>query len=201
MITKSKKRAVVRSSRGSVLLIATLLCTSAGIRVVSSATSVWAADNPEVVQEEEQPAKQTGQSNMPLDAMDQMLKTLLEREKAVEEREKEVTAQLQKTEKNKLQIKEQLKRLEEAEEKLKATIALANTAAEDDLTRLTTVYENMKPKVAAQLFEEMDPDFAAGFLARMKPDSAASIMTGLSSQKAYSISVVLAGRNAETPTQ
>ena len=33
-----------------------------------------------------------------------------------------------------------------AEERLSATLARADTAAEDDVARLTTVYENMKPK-------------------------------------------------------
>ena len=34
---------------------------------------------------------------------------------------------------------------------------------------MTTVYENMKPADAAQIFERMDVDFAAGLLARMRP--------------------------------
>ncbi|MEP4475030.1 MAG: hypothetical protein ABJ024_08265, partial [Lentilitoribacter sp.] len=78
-------------------------------------------------------------------------------------------------------------------------MALANTAAEDDLVRLTAVYENMKPKDASALFEQMEPGFAAGFLGRMRADAAAGILSGLSPQVAYSISVILAGRNADIP--
>ena len=91
--------------------------------------------------------------------------------------------------------------LEMAEESLVSTMARASTASENDLTRLTAVYENMKPKEASALFEEMDPEFAAGFLGRMRPDAAASIMTGLNSGKAYAISVILAGRNANAPSE
>lgn len=99
-----------------------------------------------------------------------------------------------------IEIRDNLGALRKAEDELRATIALAATSAEDDLARLTAVYENMKPKEAAALFGEMTPEFAAGFLGRMRPDSAAAILAGLDSNTAYSISVVLAGRNANVPT-
>lgn len=99
------------------------------------------------------------------------------------------------------QVRENLLALVAAEQKLSATIAISETAAENDLARLTSVYENMKPKQAAILFEEMSPDFAAGFVGRMRPDAAAEIMAGLTPQAAYTISVILAGRNALAPTE
>ncbi len=96
-------------------------------------------------------------------------------------------------------IKAQLVRLREAEAGLQRMLELADGAAEDDLARLTSVYENMKPREAAALFGEMAPQFAAGFLGRMRPDAAARIMAGLEPAAAYSISVMLAGRNADLP--
>ena len=95
------------------------------------------------------------------------------------------------------EIAARLDALAEAEESLRRTLAIAETAAEDDLGRLTRVYETMKPKQAAALFEKMDARFAAGFLARMRPEAAAAIMAGLSPEAAHMFSVVLAGRNAE----
>lgn len=89
--------------------------------------------------------------------------------------------------------------LEEAERKLSETIALADQAAEKDVTRLVAVYERMKPKDAAALFAEMEPDFAAGFLSRMRPEAAAAVMAGLDPKTAYAISVTFAGRNAAAP--
>lgn len=100
-----------------------------------------------------------------------------------------------------VEIEEKLQALRAAEEALSATIALADSASETDLAQLTTVYENMKPKDAAALFEEMMPQFAAGFLGMMRPEAAALIMTELEPETAYSFSVVLAGRNANAPTQ
>ena len=85
------------------------------------------------------------------------------------------------------------------EAQLAATLSLADGAAEDDLVRLTAVYEAMKPKDASALFETMAPEFAAGFLGRMRADAAAAVMTGLSPEAAYGISVLLAGRNALVP--
>lgn len=92
-------------------------------------------------------------------------------------------------------IAEQLEALRVAESQLRSTIALADSAAETDLQRLTEVYENMKPKIASSLFEQMDADFSAGFLSRMQPQIAASIIEGLSPTKAYAVSAILAGRN------
>ena len=97
------------------------------------------------------------------------------------------------------EIQRRLVVLEEAEKSLRSLLAIANTAAEDDLARLTAVYESMKPKDAAALFEKMEPAFAAGFLGRMRSDAAAGVMAGLTPETAYSISVILAGRNADVP--
>jgi flagellar motility protein MotE (MotC chaperone) len=94
------------------------------------------------------------------------------------------------------EIARKLEELAAAEDSLRRTLAIAETAAEDDIARLTRVYETMKPKQAAALFEQMDARFASGFLARMRPEAAAEIMAGLSPEAAHRLSVVLAGRNA-----
>lgn len=130
-----------------------------------------------------------------------ILSALLKREEAVTEKERELDEKQQTLAFAETEIRKNLSALEQVENELSATIAKSRTASEDDLKRLTLVYENMKPKDASVLFEEMAPDFAAGFFARMRPDAAAEIMTGLDPSTAYSISVILAGRNANTPTE
>lgn len=99
------------------------------------------------------------------------------------------------------EIARNLAALEDAEIRLAEMVALSEKAAEGDLAKLTSVYESMKPKEAAALFETMAPDFAAGFLGRMRPDIAAAIMAGLTPETAYTVSVLLAGRNANAPTE
>lgn len=94
------------------------------------------------------------------------------------------------------EIERGLAELAEAEKNLRAVLTIADTAAEEDIARLTAMYEAMKPADAAALFQEMDASFAAGFLGRMRPDAAGAVMAGLPPEKAYALSVVLAGRNA-----
>lgn len=96
-------------------------------------------------------------------------------------------------------ITKRLAELEAAEAELKKTLALADGAAENDLLRLTAVYEAMKPADAAKLFQTMAPEFAAGFLGRMRPEAAAAVVSGLPPDTAYAISVLIAGRNALAP--
>ena len=98
-------------------------------------------------------------------------------------------------------IRKNLEQIEAAEKQLAATIEQVDGASEDDIGRLTSVYETMKPQTAADLFSQMTPDFAAGFLGRMAPKAAGEIMSGLTPENAYAISVVLAGRNANVPKE
>ncbi len=97
------------------------------------------------------------------------------------------------------EIRTQLANLKAAEEQLLQTLSRTESAAEDDVVRLVSVYENMKPKQAAELFSQMDVDFAAGFFVRLRPDFAGAIMAELDPVTAYAISAVLAGRHARTP--
>jgi flagellar motility protein MotE (MotC chaperone) len=131
----------------------------------------------------------------------QLLKDVKQREEKLKEREDAVEARMQVLALIEAEVEKDLDQLEQAESNLRATISSANQAAETDIQRLTAVYENMKSEQAAVLFSRMEPSFAAGFLGRMRPDSAAQILAGLEPDLAYSISVVLAGRNADVPTE
>lgn len=190
-----------RNGRGSILLIAGLLVGSAVLRIGTGAGQAVATENPLAAI---QPAKtvaekQETRSEPDRAEMSKMLQSFQEREARLAEREKQIDMRMKALSVADEQIERRLTNLQETEDSLRELLALANTAAEDDLVRLTSVYENMKPKEAAALFEQMEPAFAAGFLGRMRPDAAAGIMAGLSPQVAYSISVILAGRNADVP--
>lgn len=93
----------------------------------------------------------------------------------------------------------QLQQLEAAETRLTDLLAIADSAADDDLTQLTSLYEAMPPEDAAELFGQMDPSFAAGFLSRIRPDAGAAILAELQPERAYAISVILATRNTSLP--
>jgi len=130
-----------------------------------------------------------------------MVAAILEREASLDALEQTLLDREQVLNVAKLRIEDQLKVLEDAENRLSDTLARADQATEKDLARLTSVYENMKPKEAAEIFETMDVTFAAGFLSRMRPDAAAGILSNVDTTKAYAISVVMAGRNVGAPTE
>ncbi|SLN32082.1 MotE family protein [Pseudooctadecabacter jejudonensis] len=134
-------------------------------------------------------------------SLDPLIAALREREQMLDQREAVLADRLRALDAANEEIDRRLGELEAAEESLLAAVALSETANDSDITRLTAVYETMKSADAASLFEQMAPEFASGFLVRMQPEAAAAIMAGLDPQTAYSISVIIAGRNANAPTQ
>lgn len=187
------------SGRGALILIALLFAISALVRFGAGAGPAIAKEVAAFRSSSPVPSEPQACQNP--EEIEQILSVLSAREEALDTRERQLEELSQSLEVAKRQVKLNLDDLTEAEEKLAATMAQSLTAAEDDLTRLTSVYENMKPKDASILFEAMAPEFAAGFVGRMRPDAAAQIMAGLSPGMAYSISVILAGRNTRAPTK
>ena len=185
-------------SRNTLLIVAALFVGSGAIRIGIGSGHAFALGN--TTSDDKMMERESLACNLEKDPGG-ILKSILAREKAVGEAERKIAEQQKTFEFAKAEIRQNLVRLEAAEENLAATMSTVKNAAESDLARLTAVYENMKPKDASTLFSEMAPDFAAGFIARMRPEAAAKIMTGLDPATAYSISVIMAGRNANTPTE
>lgn len=98
-------------------------------------------------------------------------------------------------------LAEQLAAFEKAQKQLEATLASADKAAEKDIDRMTTVYENMKPAEAARILDRMDVSFAAGLLSRMRPELAAQVMSGMNPDSAYAVTLTIASRNSGVPTE
>lgn len=195
---RSRKRRV--PGRGALVVIAALMAGSALLRIGDDAGQALARAHDATSEPAPGPTAAGAECANP-EQIAPVLEALQQREARLKEREDALADRMHTLRIADREAARRLEALTEAEGRLRETIALADTAAEDDLARLTRVYENMKPQQAAALFEEMDPDFAAGFLGRMRPEAAAGIMAGLSAQAAHTFSVVLAGRNAEVPTE
>lgn len=131
----------------------------------------------------------------------ELLAAFRERESRLDEQEARIADRLQALRIAEDQLARRQEELAAAEASLEETIATVESAAENDVNNLVSVYEQMKVPDAAELFSEMDPGFAAGFLGRMRPDAAAAIMADLEPNLAYTISVILAGRNAAAPVE
>ena len=189
-----------RAGRGALWLIAGLLCASAVLRLGSGTGAAIAREL-----EAMRPVTEAGAPSpvaaliAPEDEIAELLSQLRGRTAELDARERAIDTRMAALSLAEEEVSRNIALLEQAEVDLRATMALADTAAEDDLARLTAVYENMKPEDAAPLFQQMSPDFAAGFLGRMRPDAAAEILSGLPPETAYSVSVILAGRNAAAP--
>lgn len=197
-----RKKALRAKGRGTVAILAFLFIASAMLRFATSATEVVAEARTAFSQPLDVDVQNVLEADHPTDEhLAQLLKQFDVREKSIRQKELDLEKRMIVLKAAEKRVGEQLQQMEVAEMKLRKTLALASTAAEDDLARLTAVYENMKPKTAAALFEEMAPEFSAGFIARMRPDAAASILAGMRPQTAYSISTILAGRNADVPTE
>ena len=196
MKRKARRR---QPGRGALVVIASLLLLSAGFRMGDGAGQALALASERV--EVSPLAGASPQACEPPEDLKRVFKAIQEREKTLKQRETALRDKMQALTLAERETDRKLRALLEAEDSLRETIALAESASETDLDRLTRVYESMKPKQAAALFEEMDPNFAAGFLGRMRPEAAAAIMAGLTPQAAHGFSVVLAGRNANVPKE
>ena len=130
-----------------------------------------------------------------------LLEALRNREERLREKELRIEDRMRALEIAEREARERITHLTEAEMSLRAMLEQVDQAAETDVDRLVAVYENMKPKEAADLFNQMPPNFAAGFLALLTPQTAGQILALVEPEKAYSISVVLAGRNADIPLE
>lgn len=193
--TAAKTSAKVKTGRGALISVAVLLAGSGILRIAQGAEHAYffmATNQVEDVAIEDGCAPPVDESKL--------LKALRERELSLVEREQKIEVREQTMAMADAAIKAKMEELSQAEADLAKTMSMSDRAADEDVARLVALYENMKPKQAAPLFEEMAPEFAAGFLARMRPDAAALILSGLDPTKAYSISVLMAGRNANAPT-
>jgi flagellar motility protein MotE (MotC chaperone) len=209
----NKTSAVRRRARGALATIGGLLIASAVLRAVSGATEAVALEGPILISgppasvpepmpaSAGAPASEAQIQRVTEADIAPLLEALDAREERLRQREEALAVRLQALAVAEREIEEQMVALSAAEESLRQTMTMARSAAEEDVLRLTDVYANMKPKQAALLFEEMAPEFAAGFLARMNPQAAAAIMAGLDPRTAYTISVIVAGRNANAPTE
>lgn len=189
----AKRRGVNVRGRSVLLVVGTLLISSAVLRIAEGAGAAVARESDRVT------AQDQSQEYATAEDLAALLQDLRDRESQLQDRERELATRAAAAELAEREVRIAIEELTRVEDELRATMEIADQAVENDLLRLTTVYENMKPQEAAPLFAQMTPSFAAGFLGRMRPDAAAAILAGLDPQAGYAISVILAGQNAEVP--
>ena len=95
------------------------------------------------------------------------------------------------------ELKAQTAELQALQQTLEARWEQMQTASDNDLKHLSTMYGSMKPDQAAEIFNQMDPAFAAGFLRELSGEQAGLILARMETNKAYVVSVKLATLNAD----
>lgn len=201
---KSTRRKRRKFGRGVLVVLSSLFLMSALLRLGGGAGAAIAREVTDIVggkDAEHGTVSMSPGSCEPEPEIASLLNALRKREASVESREAAVSEELLALKRAREEIAREMSALRATEAQLEETLALADGAAEDDLSRLTRMYELMKPKEAAPLFQEMDPVFAAGFLGRMQPERAAAILAGMEPKGAYTLSLILAGRNGSVPTE
>lgn len=181
-----------RFPRTSLSILAVLLAASGALRIGFGVGQALARAPETAAQTEEEQC-----AAPPL----AVAEALSEREALLTDREAALEERLAALDLSEAAIKTRLQELEAAESRLKELVAVSQGAAEQDLTRLTAVYEAMRPEQAAAVFSAMPPEFAAGFLGRMRPEAAAQVLAGMEPERAFTISATIAGRNADAPTE
>ncbi len=181
---------------GGVGLIVLCFLGSAALRVTESGAAIaeeigaMASGDPEVA----------GAATVD-GAPDALLSAIRDRETQLAAEERRMADRAQTLNVAEAKLAEQLAAFEAARRQLEETLAQADAAAENDISRMTTVYENMKPAEAARIMERMDVSFAAGLMARMRPEIAAQVLAGMEADAAYAVTLTIASRNAAVPTE
>ncbi len=127
--------------------------------------------------------------------IDQSIKSISEAELSLKRREAELELRETSVNKSREELAQMLTYLVRAEEELQRLLNLASEASEADILKVTELYQNMKPKEAAEVFAVMDPSLAAGFLSRMNVATASRILEQLEPEASYAIGAILAGKN------
>ncbi len=137
----------------------------------------------------------------PAEGADALMAALREREKQLDADAAKLADRQQTLNVAEAKLAEQLAAFEKARKQLEATLATADKAAEKDIDRMTTVYENMKPAEAAKILDRMDVAFAAGLMSRMRPEIAAQVLSSMNPDAAYAVTLTIASRNSAVPTK
>ena len=152
------KRVGALLGRVAAIAIIGLFAVSGMARIVSASLAL-----PGETAEEAGPATASPPGLAAVEELELLLRDISRRDTELARREATLSLREQDMRVARDEIDRAILELEEAEAALEARMFASDTASEGDLTRLTAIYEGMKPKDAAALFGTMDPGFASGF--------------------------------------
>ena len=93
-----------------------------------------------------------------------------------------------------MRIDDKLAELRQVQAQIEGLVKQHDTEQESQLGSLVKIYENMKPKDAAQIFEELEMDVLLDVVERMKERKVAPVLALMNPEKAREVTLELAQR-------
>ncbi len=128
----------------------------------------------------------------PSNAEQNVLRSLSQRRKALDARERDIQMQARLLEASERRVQARIDELKEIEGRIEALFGVQEEAQEQQLASLVTMYSNMKPKDAARILGQLDMDVLIQVVQRMSERKMAPILAAMDPIAAQELTVELA---------
>lgn len=137
--------------------------------------------------------------NRPSNSEQNVLRSLSQRRKALDMRERDIQMQARLLEASERRVQARIDELKEIEGRIEALFGVQEEAQEQQLASLVTMYSNMKPKDAARILGQLDMDVLIQVVRRMSERKMAPILAAMDPIAAQELTVELATGGAIPP--
>ncbi len=129
----------------------------------------------------------------------ELLQKLGERREAIEKRERELEMREGLVKAAEVQLGARSAELTELQSQLKLLVKQRDSAEDNRLAGLVSIYEKMKPKEAAEIMNGLDLDVLVGVLRKMKDAKTAPILASMEPERAREVTARLAQQGVVKP--
>jgi flagellar motility protein MotE (MotC chaperone) len=129
----------------------------------------------------------------------QVLRSLADRRKSLDEREATVETREQMAAAAEQRLNDQIAELKKLEADVDQQLAAMDVKRDERMTALVKTYEAMKPKDAASIFNAMDDKVMIDLAKSMKPATLAAVMASMETKRAEALTRMLASLAATPP--
>ena len=138
----------------------------------------------------EQPVQEAGSKKLGPKQLE-LLRSIENRKKRLEEQEKELDKRSQELASLERLVDEKMATLERLRQEFEAQVKAEEARQNKRIKHLVALYSNMKPKAAAEVMEKMDLELAVGIFRQMRGREAGKVLAYVSPEKASKISQML----------
>lgn len=128
-----------------------------------------------------------------------LLQALAQRRDLIERRERELVQREALVALAERRLQQKAGELEQARSELQGLLNRSSEAEDSRLRSLVRIYEQMKPREAAQIFDQLDLAVLIGVVERMKETKVAPILASMQPERAKVVTAMLADRGEMAP--